>query len=119
MPVSPSASSRWNFRSPILIAAVIGASTIAATVCMYGIYSWWKTLAGPFFEFEILLPPGILLPPDNKIEVTFWSDGIGMVCRGIEVRRSVDPPEIAGRCRVMGYGKEFVMSGVRPWGRTV
>jgi hypothetical protein len=84
----------WSPSHPVLLAAVIGILTVAATIRMLSAHNWWKTSAGPFLEFEIRLPPGILLPADNNIEVTFWSDGVGRGCRSIEVRRSVDPPEI-------------------------
>ena len=110
MPITWSPASHWNFRHPVLIAAVIGTLTVAATIWMFSTYNWWKTSTGPFLEFEIRLPPGILLPANNNIDVTFWSDGVGRGCRGIEVRRSVDPPEIAGRCSIIGYGKEHILS---------
>ena len=111
MPVTWSLGSHWKFRHPgVLLAAVIGTAIIAATIWMFSIYNSWNASVGPFLEFEIRLPPGILLPADNHIEVTFWSDGVGRGCRGLHVRRSVDPPEIAGRCRIMGYGKEHILS---------
>jgi hypothetical protein len=41
--------------------------------------------------------------------VTFWSEEIGRGC-GIQVRRTVDPSEIAGRCPVLRYRSEYAMS---------
>ena len=109
MPVTWSLGSRRKFRYPVvvLLAAAIGTPTVAAAMWTY---NRWNTSTGPFIEFEIRLPPGILLPADNHVEVTFWSSGAGRGCRGIEVRRSVDPPEIAGRCSIVGYGKEYILS---------
>src|SRR5262245_65609209 len=110
MPVNQSVGSHWKFRRPVLLGAVIGAPTVAATLWMSGPYNWSKAPAGPFLEFEMRLPPGILLPGDNNIEVTFWSDGTGRGCHGVEVRLAVGPPEIAGRCSIVEYGREYVRS---------
>jgi hypothetical protein len=67
-------------------------------------------LGGPFVEFEIRLPPGILLPPDRSIEMTFWSDGLGRGSRVMGVRRSSDPPEIVGKCSFIGGSADSAVS---------
>ena len=103
MPVTWSLGSHWKFRHPVvLLAAVIGTPTVAAIIWMFSTHNWWKTSAGPFLEFEIRLPPGILLPADNNIEVTFWSGGTGRGCRG------ASQPSVRGDASSIPG---------RPWGR--
>jgi hypothetical protein len=104
--VSPSS----RVRHPMLLAAVIGIAILAATLWMFRTYGRWRTSGGPFVEFEIRLPPGILLPDDKNIDVTFWSQGFGRGCRGIEVRRVIDQPEIAGRCSFIPASMERALS---------
>jgi hypothetical protein len=65
--------------------------------------------AGPFVEFEVRLPPGILLPDDKNIELTLWTDGIGRSCGSLMVRRSVEPTDISGRC-VIFSGTDYFLS---------
>jgi hypothetical protein len=93
----------------LLLAAACGIALLAVTIWLASTYTGWKTDGGPFVEFEIRLPPRILLPDDKNIDVTFWSEEIGRGC-GIQVRRTVDPSEIAGRCPVLRYRSEYAMS---------
>jgi hypothetical protein len=109
MSVASSDRLRAGFRHPFLLAAAVGLA-ILATLWVSGNLGRWKGSGGPFVEFEIRLPPGILLPPDRNIEVTFWSDGIGRDCRRIEVWRSTDPPEIVGKCSLIGLDREAALS---------
>jgi hypothetical protein len=66
--------------------------------------------AGPFVEFEVRLPTGILLPDDKNVELTLWTDGIGRSCGRLMVRRSVEPPDISGRCAIVINGIDYFMS---------
>src|SRR6516225_1267342 len=102
MSVASSARLRAGFRHPFLLAAAVGIA-ILATVWISGTLGRSKSSGGPFVEFEIRLPPGVLLPPDRNIEVTLWSGEIGRDCPGVEVRRASDPPEIVGKCRLIGH----------------
>ena len=109
MSVASSARLRQGFRHPFLLAAAVGIA-ILATLWISATLGRWKSSSGPFVEFEIRLPPGVLLPPDRNIEVTLWSDDIGRDCRGIEVRRANDPPEIVGKCSLIGHNPESALS---------
>ena len=109
MSVASLARLRAGFRHPFLLAAAVGIA-ILAILLISGTLGRWKSSSGPFVEFEIRLPPGVLLPPDRNIEVTLWSDDIGRDCRGIEVRRANDPPEIVGKCSLIGHNPESALS---------
>jgi hypothetical protein len=109
MSVASSARLRAGFRHPFLLAAAAGIA-ILAKVWISGTLGRWKSSDGPLVEFEIRLPTGILLPPDRNIEVTLWTDEIGRDCRGIEVRRASDPPEIVGKCSLIGHGSGPALS---------
>jgi hypothetical protein len=56
-----------------------------------------KPAGSPLVEFEIQLPPGILLPDDRNISVTLWNGHSGTGCKVTEVRRSGTRPVVAGR----------------------
>jgi hypothetical protein len=109
MSVASLARLRAGLRHPFLLAAAVGIA-ILATLWISGTLGRWKSSSGPFVEFEIRLPPGVLLPPDRNIEVTLWSDEIGRDCHGIEVRRASDPPEIVGKCCLIGHNPESALS---------
>jgi hypothetical protein len=99
------------FRHPFLLAAAAGIAVLAGAVwIMSGSRGRWISSGGPYVEFEIRLPAGILLPPDRNIEVTLWSNEIGRDCHGIEVRRASDPPEIVGKCSLIGHSSESALS---------
>src|SRR3974390_1561115 len=109
MSVASSARLRAGFRHPFLLTAAVGIA-ILAILLISGTLGRWKSSGGPFVEFEIRLPAGILLPRDRDIEVTFWSDGLGRDCRHMEVRRASDPPEIVGKCSLIGDTSEAALS---------
>src|SRR6202035_2527875 len=69
----------------------------------------WTASAGPFVEFEVRLPSGILLPDDKNIELTLWANGMGRGCP-MAVRRTADPPDLAGQCSIIVNSPEYVMS---------
>jgi len=81
MSAASSARLRASFRHPFLLAAVVGIAILAVALWISGGNGRWISSGGPFVKFEIRLPPGILLPPDRDIEMTFWSDGLGRGCR--------------------------------------
>jgi hypothetical protein len=93
-----------------LLLAGGGIAILAAAIWILSAYGRWKIPGGPFVEFEIRLPAGILLPNDRNIEVTFWSGGLGRGCRRIEIRRSIEQPEIAGRCSIIGDSTNSALS---------
>ena len=110
MSVASSARLRASFRHPFLLAAVVGIAILAVALWISGSNGRWTSSDGPFVEFEIRLPPGILLPPDRNIEMTFWSDGLGRGCRVMGVQRSSDPPEIVGKCSLIGGSADSAVS---------
>ena len=58
----------------------------AAAVALLGQGSA-RTSGLPLVEFEIQLPPGILLPDDRHIDVMLWNGHSGRGCKVIQVRR--------------------------------
>ena len=94
----------------LLGGAVAAAGLLAATIWKAGLLSRAKTYTGPFVEFEVRLPAGILLPADKNIELTLWTNGMGRGCRSPVVRRSVEPPEIFGKCAIMVTSHEYLLS---------
>ena len=110
MSVASSARLRASFRHPFLLAAVVGIAILAVALWISRSGRGWISSGGPFVEFEVRLPPGILLPPDRNIEMTFWSDGLGRGCRVMGVQRSSDPPEIVGKCSLIGGSADSAVS---------
>jgi hypothetical protein len=68
-----------------------------------------KPAGTPLVEFEIQLPPGILLPDDRNISVTLWNGHLGTGCKVTQVRRTGSRPVVAGRF-VAGHGAEQRLS---------
>ena len=110
MSAASSARLRASFRHPFLLAAVVGIAILAVALWISGGNGRWISSGGPFVKFEIRLPPGILLPPDRDIEMTFWSDGLGRGCRVMGVQRSSDPPGIVGSCSIIGGSADSAVS---------
>ena len=110
MAVGSLPSFRVSYLHPLLLAAAVGIVVVAAVIWVFSAYDRRGMPAGPFVEFEIRLPSGILLPGNRDIEVTFWSGGLGRGCPGVEVRRKIDPPVIAGRCSVFADSMDSVLS---------
>jgi len=79
---------------------------VALTVLIARTYGAWD---GPFLDFEVRLPKGILLPDGKNIQVTLWSEEMGRGC-GSNVRRAFDPVEIAGRCNIFRYDIPHALS---------
>jgi hypothetical protein len=109
MTVSSRPSFPVNYVHPLLVAAVVGIFVVVGTIWISSAYEH-RGMAGPFVEFEIRLPLGILLPRDRDIEVTFWSGGVGRGCPAIEVRRKIDPPQIVGRCALVADRLDSALS---------
>jgi hypothetical protein len=110
MSVASSARLRAGFRHPFLLATIVGIAILAVALWVSGSIGRWISSGGPFVEFEIRLPAGILLPPDRNIEMTFWSGGFGRGCRVMGVRRSNDPPDIVGKCNLIAGNADSAMS---------
>ena len=65
----------------LLLVAGIGLTLLVLTISIPRIYWAWNFSRGPFLEFEIRLPQGILLPGDKNIEVTLWSEEMGRAAK--------------------------------------
>ena len=109
MPLASSARFHIGSRHLLILALVIGASLLATKAWKSSLWGRWTASAGPFVEFEVRLPSGILLPDDKNIELTLWANGTGRGCR-MAVRRSAEPPDIAGKCSIIVNSAEYVMS---------
>jgi hypothetical protein len=93
----------------LLLATGIGVTLILLAIGGWRIYRAWNFSGGPFLDFEIRLPKGILLPDDKNIQATLWSGQIGRGC-SIKVQRALDPIDIVGRCGIMTYLGSNVLS---------
>jgi hypothetical protein len=110
MSLASSVRSYVRSRHLIVLGTVIAASLVITKVWKSGLWSRLTNPAGPFIEFEVRLPPGILLPDDKNIELTLWTDGIGRGCGKLIVRRSVEPPDISGKCLILISSTDNFMS---------
>ena len=80
----------------IVLTALCVAGLISAVLAVT-VQRTAKHAGSPLVEFEIALPPGILLPDDRNISVTLWYGNSGTGCKAIEVRRSGSRPVVAGK----------------------
>jgi hypothetical protein len=90
--------------------AVIAATLLATKVWKSALWTRLFSSSGPWVEFEVRLPPGILLPDDSNIEITLWANGMGRGCGRPVVHRSAVPPILTGMCSVVVTSTEYVMS---------
>ena len=92
------------------LVAVIGATLLTTEVWKSSLWDRLATSSRPWVEFEVRLPPGILLPDDRNIEITLWANGVGRGCGRPTVRRLVEPPALTGRCGIIVASMDYVMS---------
>ena len=93
----------------LLLIAGIGLTLVILALAIPRIYRAWNFSRGPFLEFEIRLPQGILLPGDKHIEVTLWSEEMGLGCK-VKVQRALDPIELAGKCSIIRHRRQYALS---------
>ena len=110
MSLASSLRSYIGARHLFILFAVIGASLLATKGWNSALWISLTSPPGPYVEFELRLPPGILLPDDKNIQLTLWANDIGRGCGRVIVRRWVKPPEIAGKCSVVVTSTEYIMS---------
>jgi hypothetical protein len=87
------AARRTRFATLIALAVV----TLGGAGMMAAAYDWPKSAGIPVIDYELRLPPGTVLPPNQgDIRMFVWSDRSGQGVYIKEVRRSGPRPEIIG-----------------------
>jgi apolipoprotein N-acyltransferase len=87
------AARRARFATLIALAV----ATLGGAGMMAAAYDWPKSAGTPVIDYELRLPPGTTLPPNqNDIRMFVWSDQSGQGVHIKEVRRTGPRPEIIG-----------------------
>ena len=80
----------------LILAALTIAGLVSALLATSAQFNA-RPAGSPLVEFEIQLPPGILLPDDRNISVTLWNGHSGTGCKVTEIRRTGSRGVVAGR----------------------
>jgi len=96
-------------RFAALTLSALGVAAFISALLAASVQHSAKPMGVPLVEFEIQLPPGILLPHDRNISVTLWNGHLGTGCKVTQVRRTGPRPVVAGRFMI-GRGTEQRLS---------
>jgi hypothetical protein len=96
-------------RFAALTLSALGVAAFISALLTASVQYSAKPAGAPLVEFEIQLPPGILLPDDRNISVTLWNGHLGTGCNVTQVRGTGLRPVVAGRF-VAGRGAEQRLS---------